>query len=160
MIARGLMIFAFVAGGCSTGSPEKARPTNTVIGAPSGEGEIIVGALSEAAIPQGECGMILWTLEANQPAPIFRLTAGKGAEIVLNGRQIRLAVSETAGASGFGVYEQQSLSGDGVTGSVRVRFGLGFDGGTYLERGLLTLESPSGWRTVIPAAGVAGCRRK
>jgi hypothetical protein len=39
-----------------------------------------------------------------------------------------------------------------------VRFSLGFDGGVYLERGLIVVEALDGWRTVAPSAGLAGCR--
>jgi hypothetical protein len=42
--------------------------------------------------------------------------------------------------------------------SVDARFSVGFDGGVYLERGLITVEAADGWRTVIPSAGLAGCR--
>ena len=104
--------------------------------------------------------MILWTLEANQPAAILRLISGKSADIVINGKPLKFEITASSGATGFGVYEEQSLAAGGITASVKVDFGLGFDGGSYLERGLVTIESATGWRTVIPAAGVAGCRSR
>lgn len=155
---RAYLLMALLAAGCSTA---KSRDSEIVDGAaPGGEDDIVISALADASLPKGECGMILWTLEANQPAAILRLTAGKGAEIVVNGKVVKLAITNSSGAAGFGVYEEQSLAAAGITASVTVTFGLGFDGGSYLERGLVTIESATGWRTVIPAAGVAGCRSK
>ncbi|MCB2114542.1 MAG: hypothetical protein KDD85_13495 [Parvularculaceae bacterium] len=146
-----------LAGCASTGG---ASPGNSVVAAPTGDGDVIVGAIEDSSLPRGECGMILWTLEADRPAPIFRLIAGKGAEIVLNGELTKLTLAETSGAVGFGVAEENTLVAENIIAKVRTRFGLGFDGGSYLEQGLLTIESSTGWRAVIPAAGVAGCRRK
>lgn len=149
---------ALAAAGCASTKSDAVSPA---VAAPaSGGGEFVVGALTDSAVPKGECGMILWTLEADRPAPIFRFTAGKGGEVALNGKVVKLALLESGGASGFGVFEEQTYSADGVKASVRVRFGLGFDGGSYLEQGILSIESESGWRSVIPAAGIAGCRGK
>jgi len=160
MTARTLLLAALAAAaaGCASGSADK--PSRGIVAAPTGEGEIVVGSIPDPALPKGECGMILWTLQAERPAAVFRLIAGKGGEIMLNGALVKLAVVSSQGASGFGVFEESKLSAGGSTATVSVRFGLGFDGGSYLERGLLTVESASGWRTVIPAAGVAGCRVK
>lgn len=153
-----LLIAAIVTPGCSSLTSGKDAPA--VVAAPGGEGDIVIGALPDAALLKGECGMILWTLEADQPAPILRVTAGKDADMIINGAPMKLAITNVGGASGFGVTENQTLTVDEFTATVSVRFGLGFDGGSYLERGLVTVESTSGWRTVIPAAGVAGCRSK
>jgi hypothetical protein len=155
-----LPLIALAASGCSTlnigaGKKESAP---AAVAAPGGEGDIVVGALAEAALPKGECGMILWTLDGDKPAPILRVIAGKNADMNINGAPVKLAITGAEGASGFGVTESQTLTFEGFTATVSVRFGLGFDGGSYLERGLVTVESASGWRTVIPAAGVAGCR--
>ncbi|MGE0182193.1 MAG: hypothetical protein AB7F91_15475 [Parvularculaceae bacterium] len=154
----GIAVILLSAAACSTTSTGKI--SKSVVAPPSGDGDVIVGAIPDAALPKGECGMILWTLEADQPAPVLRLIAGKQAEIVLNGAPVKLAIESASGAVGFGVAEENTLVADGVTATVKVRFGLGFDGGSYLERGLVTIESPTGWRAVIPAAGVAGCRVK
>ncbi len=143
---------------CACSSSGRDGGVRSVTAAPSGDGDAIVGALADASLPKGECGMILWTLEADQPTPILKVIAGKGAEMVVNGKLLKFSVIETGGAAGFGVFEEQKLASEKMTADVRVRFALGFDGGSYLERGLVTIESPGGWRTVIPAAGVAGCR--
>lgn len=120
-----------------------------------------LGALAQSAIPKGECGMVLWTLDENRPAPIFRYLSGKTADIVLDGAPFKLTRIKTAGAGGFGVFESQNFTGDnGISVSVETRFSLGFDGGSYLERGIVTVQTANGWRTVAPAAGLAGCRSK
>jgi hypothetical protein len=104
--------------------------------------------------------MILWTLDAERPIPVFRATANKGGEISLDGATRKLELTGTSGAAAFGVFEEQTFAADGISATVKVTFGLGFDGGAYLERGLISIERPDGWRTVVPAAGVAGCRSK
>jgi len=120
-----------------------------------------LGALKNAELPKGECGMILWTLDANRPAPVLRYLSGGDAEIVLGGDRMKFVLDKANGASGFGVYEELDFRNDtGKRLLVRIRFGLGFDGGSYLNRGIVTLESPDGWLSVTPAAGIAGCRAK
>ena len=64
-----------------------------------------------------------------------------------------------SGANAYGVFENAAFqSENGVIMKITFKFGLGFDGGNYLQDGLLTIEDLSGWRTVAPVAGIAGCR--
>jgi hypothetical protein len=118
--------------------------------------------LASSNLPQGECGMILWTLDDRAPVPIFRYVSGKSAEMVVNGRLVSLSRKEMSGASQFGVFEHQVFSSE--TGDMRTSidavFAMGFEGGVYLERGIISIASEDGWRTVVPSAGVAGCRGK
>lgn len=115
--------------------------------------------LSDSAIPKGECGMVLWTLDEDRPAPIFRYVVGKEADLVMGGKSVKLTRKDVSGATGFGVAEHQIFSDDkGVSITVNARFSLGFDGGSYLERAVVSVESGGGWKTVVPAAGIAGCR--
>lgn len=137
-----------------------AAPDSEAAGQAAGEA-LVLEPLAESALPPGECGMVLWTLDENRPTPIFRYVAGKQAEIALDGARVKLARTDQSGASGFGVFERQEFSAaDGMKVAVEAKFSLGFDGGSYLERGLVTVETPGGWRTVAPAAGLAGCRSK
>jgi hypothetical protein len=124
-------------------------------------GDISLGALDGAAIPKGECGMVLWTLESERPTAIFRYVAGETAELSVNGSRREFALQQREGASGFGVFERQDFVADkGMKASVSVTFGLGFDGGAYLERGVISVTDANGWKLVTPAAGIAGCRSK
>lgn len=52
-----LLIAAIAAPGCSTLTSGKEAPA--VVAAPGGEGDIVIGALPDAALPKGACGMIL-----------------------------------------------------------------------------------------------------
>ncbi len=125
------------------------------------DGSFALTALSDAALPAGKCGMILWTLDANSPARILRYVSGETAVIAVNGTPVTLSLAETSGGSNYGVFERQVfVGGAGYDANVEIHFGLGFDGGAYLERGLITVRSSSGWEIVAPAAGIAGCRRK
>jgi len=158
MILRIFLAAAVLLSGCASNSAMKGG--SGVAAASVAGGDIIIDALPDPSLAKGDCGMILWTLDENQPAAVLRVASGKGAEMSVNGSVVKFAITQTSGAAGFGVFEEQSFAAEGLTATVKVRFGLGFDGGSYLERGLVTIESASGWRTVIPAAGVAGCRTK
>lgn len=151
-----LAVFAITA--CASQNADQLP--RSIVAAPSGDGDLIIGALAQSALPAGSCGMILWTLEADRPTPIYRQIQGKSGEIMLNGKPLSLSIIDNSGASGFGVFEETTMAAEKVSATVKVRFGLGFEGGVYLERGLLTVESETGWRSVVPAAGIAGCRAK
>ena len=130
-------------------APERAPP----------ETAVVLQALSSPSLPSGECGMILWTLDDTRPAPVFRYVAGKKGTVSVRGVVVDLVRLEAGGSMAFGVAERQVFEGpEGLRITVDARFGLGFDGGTYLERGLITVESSEGWRAVSPTAGIAGCR--
>lgn len=156
MLRRYLIAAMLFASGCASAPSSAPKPA-----AVSGGDGIALSALENAGLNPGECGMILWTLDENRPAPIFRYVVGKTAEISLNGAPVRLAPLEAAGEAAFGVHERQIFkSPEGTTAHVETRFGLGFDGGVYLEQGLVRVDAPDGWRAVAPAAGIAGCRAK
>ncbi len=118
-----------------------------------------LGALTDTQLPDRSCGMILWTLDANRPTPVFRFVSGKEAEIVINNEVISFTRIGGRGDSGFGVYQFQEFESDtGLRLEVSSEFGAEFDGGSYLEQGLLKVHAPDGWSIVAPAAGIAGCR--
>ncbi len=142
--------------GCASGAADVTHVATT-----NDDGSFALTGLNEAALPPGKCGMILWTLDANAPTRILRYISGETAQIAINGAPVTLSLAETAGGSNYGVFERQVfVGGTGYDAEVDVNFGLGFDGGAYLERGLITVRSASGWEIVAPAAGIAGCRKK
>lgn len=155
-----LLLAALASNGCAgLGIGAPAAPQSADAAAPQ-EGAIL-GGLTDASLPAGACGMVLWTLDAQRPVPVFRFVAGKGGEIVVNGAAVNLTRVTADGASSYGVFEEQGfLADDGLRVEVGVRFSLGFDGGSYLERGLIKVVSSDGWSTVAPSAGLAGCRNK
>lgn len=153
------VLAAFAAAGCAALDSGVGRESKAPAIAPD-EG-VVLGALPASALPKGECGMVLWTLDEKRPAPVFRYVAGESAEILVKGEVVSLTRMEAEGESFYGVAEEQIfIAANGLSASVAVRFSLGFDGGSYLERGLITVETPEGWRTVTPSAGLAGCRSK
>ena len=157
--ASGIAACLLLAAACA--SPTKEARRNAANAAASAEAQegLVFGQLPEGALPQGACGMVLWTLEDQSPQPVFRFVAGKKGEAIVNGEQRIFALADMSGRSRYGVSERQDFVSDtGLSLSVSVRFGLGFDGGNYLERGLMAIEDASGWRTVAPVAGLAGCR--
>ena len=118
-----------------------------------------LGVLTETQLPNRSCGMILWTLDANRPSPVFRYVSGKEAEIVVNDETIAFTRIRGTGDSGFGIYQYQEFESEaGLRLEVTSEFGAEFDGGSYLEQGLVKVHAPTGWSIVAPAAGIAGCR--
>jgi len=159
-----LILFATILSGCETFSAGESTQIDAMAEDEAdasylGDGGPVLRALPESTIPKKECGMILWTLDAQRPVAVFRYLAGGDGEIQLGESHISLGRLEYNGASGFGVFENQTFRNDeGVEVEVSARFGLGFDGGAYLERGLLKVRDASGWSVVAPVAGIAGCR--
>lgn len=150
---------ALLLGACATTRQETASASPNAPAVIDSESGVVLGAVADAQIPAGKCGMILWTLDAQRPQPVLRFVAGEQGNISIGGAPAVLTLTGASGAAGFGVYEDQSFeSPAGVKVEVKVQFGQGFDGGAYLHRGLITVEQPGGWRSVTPAAGLAGCR--
>lgn len=157
-----ILSLGLLAGGCALfrGDGEQSVSEKPTSPAPPVEGANLQ-ALADSTLPKGECGMVLWTLDEEAPAPVFRYISGEQGEIVVNGQTVALRRVEADGVSAFGISEDQKFVADsGLTANVSVRFSLGFDGGTYLQRGLITVVAANGWRTIAPAAGIAGCRSK
>lgn len=151
---------------CSSLGLSKSEKTSTIspvqseepLVAASADGQTL-GALTETQLPDRSCGMILWTLDANRPSPVFRYVSGKEAEIVINDAVIAFTRIGGNGDSGFGIYQYQEFESDtGLRLEVSSEFGAEFDGGSYLEQGLVKVHAPEGWSIVAPAAGIAGCR--
>lgn len=160
---RAVAIFGLIAvAGCAnTQTPSTSAPptASSASGIDLEANGATLGSLPEAAIPTEACGMILWTLNAQRPTPVFRFISGERGEINLGGRLMSLELVNVGGASGFGVFEDQTFrSEEGLELEISARFGVGFEGGAYLESGLLKISDPSGWSVVTPAAGIAGCR--
>ncbi|MEO1251886.1 MAG: hypothetical protein AAFW81_06030 [Pseudomonadota bacterium] len=143
--------------GCAaTGPAAKDASAPTL----SDDGSFALTRVAESALPAGKCGMILWTLDERAPVPIFRYVAGETALVSINGAAVDLTLAETRGGGDYGVFEEQVfVGGAGYDARVVVNFGLGFEGGTYLERGVITVRSDTGWEIVAPTAGIAGCRK-
>lgn len=153
---RILFICPLLLAACATSQ----KASETSLAEALGKETLLLTPLAESSLPEDKCGMILWMLEADRPSPVLRYVAGEKAEIAINGAPAALTLENASGTSGFGVFEEQTFTNEaGLDATVTFRFGLGFEGGSYLERGLITVETDNGWRVVTPAAGIAGCRR-
>lgn len=155
------LILAMFTGACVTtsGGVQQTQTVNAVDLAGDEAGVQGLRPLDDSALPGKSCGMILWTLEGNRPAAVFRFVSGKEGEINIAGSPITLTRASYEGAAGFGVYERQTFkSGEDVLVEVSARFGLAFDGGAYLEHGLIKVRDAKGWSMVAPTAGIAGCK--
>ena len=157
--AWALAIVSMSVAGCETMSSSSPSPRTETDPPIEISDDKALTALADASLPEKSCGMVLWTLDARRPAPVFRFVVGDSGEIHINRQPFMLTRSHFDGQSAFGVFEEQVFVGPGgVKVQVTVRLGLGFDGGSYLERSLIKVEAANGWRIITPAAGIAGCR--
>ncbi|WP_425408610.1 hypothetical protein [Hyphococcus sp.] len=170
MRVSGISVFAFflaVSGCASLGqsndensNAQTANSEQTLGNARPAPGDRLnIMPLPEAVLPEKKCGMVLWTLEGRRPAAIFRFVSDERAEMNLSGEMINFNRVNFSGSNDFGVFEQQVFrSENGIEAEVNAQFGLSFDGGAYLERGVIKLRDNDGWSLITPAAGIAGCR--
>jgi hypothetical protein len=119
--------------------------------------------LSTDRLPVGQCGMLLWTMNAGQPVLVFRTIAGGQAEAMLDGKKQKFLPLAQKGDIRFGIGSQQSYrsaaSSEVQTIEIQVEYGASFGGGVYVDEGVLRLINEQGWERIIPVAGLSGCRK-
>ena len=119
--------------------------------------------LNTESLPEGQCGMLLWTMNAGQPVLVFRTIAGGQAEVMLDGKKQKFLPLAQKGDIRFGIGSRQSyrsvMGGNSQTIEINVEYGASFGGGVYVEEGVLRLITAQGWERVIPVAGLSGCRK-
>ncbi len=163
-LAAVALALAALASACASNSKTAAPLNSSADGATAftydDKDGFVLTRISEPVLENGRCGMLLWTLENDRPAAVFKFTDKRGGFLSVNGREYPLARIDVAGEQAFGVAERQRFTDEAqfFDVTVAVQIGLGFDHGAYLERGLITLVTPEGWRSVTPVAGIAGCR--
>ncbi|MGV6801446.1 MAG: hypothetical protein ACWA5L_05935 [bacterium] len=139
---------------------QKAANSTTVISTINSEAPD-PSPLSVERLPSGKCGMMLWTLNQDQPIFIFQAIVGEGAQMVLDGQLTNLTLVNQAGDMRHNVATKQDYHANdpAVDISLESEFGLRFEGGSYVEHGILSLSNEQGWERVTPVAGLAGCRK-
>ncbi|ADM09782.1 hypothetical protein PB2503_08634 [Parvularcula bermudensis HTCC2503] len=120
-------------------------------------------ALGRYSIPQGRCGLVLWTLAAGKAVPVFQSISGGETTMKIEGTPVLLLQTGQAGEARVGIpafqtFEAMTPSNGRVDIETRAAWGVGFPGGAYVERGTITLTGENGWKRVLPIAGIAGCR--
>ena len=121
------------------------------------------GALTTDNLEPGTCGMLLWALEGTKPQLVFRHTDNGAAQMMIGGEPVRLELIDSGGEQRYGIAARQVFvlaqnAAEATEVRVNAVFGIPFDGGTYVEKGLITLRNSDGWERVTPVAGLAGCR--
>jgi len=153
-----ILVLALALSACASGGEKaasKAKPVEVVR----------VFPLGVENLPQGQCGMLLWTLKANQPVLVFRAIAGGEGLMVLDGNKAALASTQQAGEVKFGLGAQQSWvlkrqsKADIEVVTIDVTYGENFPNGIYVQDGVIKIINKDGWERVIPVAGLSGCRR-
>ncbi|MEO1657666.1 MAG: hypothetical protein AAFR65_08085 [Pseudomonadota bacterium] len=119
--------------------------------------------LANSAIPRGQCGMILWSQMGSQTVPIFRSVGITQASMTLENEPVNLVLAQQSGMLRLGMGDSQDFitgaSNSGAVGAkLRFDWGQPFPGGSYVQRGTLTVSGADGWERVMPVAGIAGCK--
>lgn len=117
-----------------------------------------IDSLPEDGLPDGECGLLLWTVEDQKPVLIFREVVGETAGMMLDGAPATLSLRSASGDSRYGVSSTQEFTSGQISISVTIDFGRNFDGGAYVEHGRISVHGPNGWERAAPVAGLVGCR--
>jgi len=122
-----------------------------------------IAELKNKNLDPGQCGMLLWTLDKGEPVMVFRNVEGRRAEMIIDDAPARLELVEETGERRYGIAADQTYTLEaGTPGETRVKvsasFGTPFEGGVYVEQGVITLRNFFGWERVTPVAGLAGCR--
>ena len=159
---RPLLLLALAA--CASGPQGEARRS------PAPQGRLVSnseapdpGPLTEAGVPPGRCGMILWTLAGASAVPVFRSVDDGTADMQVDGGAIALSLVGRGGEDRLGIpavqqFEGRLQDGEPITVTVRGSWGRAFPAGAYVERASLSLTGADGWTRSLPTAGIAGCR--
>jgi hypothetical protein len=125
------------------------------------------GVLDQAAIPPGQCGMILWTRSGASAVPIFRSVDDGQASMVIEGEPVTLTLTGRGGENRLGIPAVQRFEGQVPAGqpgegpvqvTVRAVWGQPFPAGAYVRDAALTVQGADGWSRIVPTAGIAGCK--
>lgn len=154
---------------CSTTGQkaQQAEPLETIRAelptdsANNGDDAVFLTNLGVSNLPNGKCGMVLWTIDESRPIPVLRYVAGETGVVRFNQQPYELIRLTLDGQGAYGVFQEQSFAaGQDIRISVSIEFGQAFDGGTFLDRGIIRVERPDTATLVTPIAGLAGCRAK
>ncbi len=163
------VLFGLVSlGACTTSSPSndqiiEAQPIRAQLpdDIDDGSNNRFLTSINRSTLPKGTCGMVLWTLDANRPIPVLQYSQAENGELRLNNIPYELIRIDAQGDGAFGIFKNQTFAaGADIRVHVDLSFGQGFDGGTYLERGVIKVEQPDNLTLITPVAGIAGCRSK
>lgn len=164
---------AGLAAGILSGCVSNSRPPDQIGRQPSASFPVRVNAETEApdlgalgtayAMPRGRCGMILYTAASGRSVPVFRSLDDATGVMEIDGELVSLDLVASRGEMRAGqgarqTYHARSRAAGEVVIDVDAVWGTPFPGGTYVERGLVTLTAGDGWRRVLPVAGIAGCK--
>ena len=161
IVSQALLPIVFCIGCASTGPLAAEKPIEVAATNESAGGEegYLLSGIADSSIPTGKCALVLWTLDERAPTPVLKFIVGEEGEATINGSPMELKLVGSGGVTRYGVAENQIYVADGrLKVTVRFDFALGFEGGNYVENGLIAIEDKFGWRSVTPAAGLAGCR--
>ncbi len=154
MFAAGVALAVLALGACSTapGSP----PPSTLQSAPADDRT--VGTLAPRKLAAGECGMFLWARSAERNLVFFNTRGGDG-QMVLSGREARLARVSADGAEVLGQFENQTFRYDTLSIELQIKFEKrpGLARGAVIPQGALRLKRDDGWELILPVGGLVGC---
>lgn len=122
-----------------------------------------LGPLDGFGIPSGRCGMMLYGAAGTRSTPVFRSLDDGTATMQIEGSIVQLRLVGRGGDTRVGVPSIQYFSGvladqSEVHLSVTTAWGKGFQAGSFVDSGTLSVTGADGWSRIMPVAGIAGCR--
>jgi hypothetical protein len=120
-------------------------------------------ALAELPTQQrarGQCALVLWSRNSTPVRFAVTLDRPAVARVSLQGRVVELVRVAQSGQSIHGQFPEQHYRGEGI--SLQVSFvaddARQLAGGAVVSSAIVEYDDPSGWTSVIPAAGLIACQ--
>lgn len=117
-----------------------------------------IGTLPPRKLAAGECGMFLWAKSAERNLVFFNARGGDG-QMVLGGREAKLARIAADGAEVLGQFENQTFRYGALSIELQIQFERrpGLARGAVIPQGALRLKRDDGWEYILPVGGLVGC---
>jgi hypothetical protein len=123
-------------------------------------GELRFGALPSQDLQAGHCGLFLWTGIERPVFLFFGSDDPARATVRLKGRDRQLKRTSVSGERIYGHFERQTFEGQGLTFAVNLTFDAerSLPDGAVVQKGSITVRDKGGTETIIPVAGMVGCK--
>lgn len=122
---------------------------------------IAVGTVPPQRLEDGECGLFLWTRDAQRRLVFVGRPAQNAGVMVIGGDEVTLNRRAIEGAPAFGAAARERYIVEESDTEVKLRLDFAerrdISGGALVPRGTLRVSRPKGWATVLPVGGLVAC---
>ncbi len=118
-----------------------------------------VNKLAPRNLAPGECGLFVWTADAQKRFILFSQSSKKAGAWLDSGNEVPLVITAESGDPANGQYpdvvyrnSEQAAMDLSLTGRESI------DDGTRFKAGTLKFEDVDGWERVLPVVGLSACQ--